>query len=67
MSLTQSIDIKLFISLAESKWAAILPLWLSKADKQSDVNAMCKQQDPKNVEITLNVFATFFGSRVLDG
>ena len=56
MLLTQSIDIKLFISLAESKWAAICPLWLSKAGKQFDVNAVCKQQDPKNEEITLNVF-----------
>jgi hypothetical protein len=67
MSLTQSIDIKLFINLAEAKWAAICPLRLSKAGKQFDVNAVCKPQDPKNVETTLNVFATFFGSRVIDG
>ena len=89
MSRTHSIDIKLFISLGESKWAAICPLWLTKAGKQFDANAVCKQRDPKigdktniiidvakkgriekdpkSVEITLNVFSTFFGSRVPDG
>ncbi len=55
MPLTQGIDIKLFINLAEAKWAGICPLWLSKAGKQFDVNAVCKQQDPKNVQITFNV------------
>ena len=55
MSLTQGIDIKLFINLAEAKWAAICPLGLIKAGKQFGVNDVCKQQDPKNVEITLNV------------
>ncbi len=42
MSLTQSIDIKLFINLAGVKWAAICPLRLTKAGKQFDVNALCK-------------------------
>ncbi len=56
MSLTQSIDIKLFINLAGAKWAAICPLRLSKAGKQFDVNALCKQSiDIQNVQITLNV------------
>ena len=49
MPLTQSIDIKLFISLGESKWAAICPVRLTKAGKQFDANAVCKQRDSKNV------------------